>query len=67
MHHKRKRLKNARSGCLMCKPQKINGAGGLRLRLGKTGFGKLRSETVARDALRSALKGPMAIESLAAP
>lgn len=51
----------------MCKPQKINGAGGLRLRLGKTGFGKLRSETVARDALRSALKGPMAIESLAAP
>jgi hypothetical protein len=26
MHHKRHRPKNARSGCLMCKPWKANGA-----------------------------------------
>jgi hypothetical protein len=25
MHHKRKRPKNARSGCLLCKPHKANG------------------------------------------
>ena len=25
-HHKRKRPKNRRSGCLMCKPWKMNGA-----------------------------------------
>jgi hypothetical protein len=25
-HHKRKRPKNARSGCLLCKPWKANGA-----------------------------------------
>jgi hypothetical protein len=28
MHHKRGRAKNARSGCLMCKPHKVNGAKG---------------------------------------
>lgn len=26
MHHKRKKPKNARAGCLMCKPYKANGA-----------------------------------------
>lgn len=26
MNHKRKRSKNQRAGCLMCKPQKVNGA-----------------------------------------
>lgn len=25
-HHKRKKPKNARAGCLMCKPWKMNGA-----------------------------------------
>jgi hypothetical protein len=25
MHHKRKRPKNARAGCLLCKPWKVNG------------------------------------------
>jgi hypothetical protein len=25
MHHKRRRAKNRRAGCLMCKPWKING------------------------------------------
>lgn len=24
-HHKRKKHKNARAGCLMCKPHKMNG------------------------------------------
>ena len=28
MHHKRRRPKNRRAGCLMCKPWKVNGAGG---------------------------------------
>jgi hypothetical protein len=25
-HHKRRRPKNARAGCLLCKPHKMNGA-----------------------------------------
>lgn len=28
MNHKRERPKNRRSGCLMCKPHKMNGAKG---------------------------------------
>jgi hypothetical protein len=38
-HHKRKRPKNRRAGCLMCKPHKMNGYGktakvkGIRARL----------------------------------
>jgi hypothetical protein len=27
-HYKRKKTKNARGGCLMCKPWKVNGAKG---------------------------------------
>lgn len=27
MNHKRKRPKNRRSGCLLCKPHKVNGEG----------------------------------------
>lgn len=27
MHHKRKKPKSSRSGCLMCKPHKANGCG----------------------------------------
>jgi hypothetical protein len=30
MHHKRRRPKNRRAGCLLCKPQKANGAKGTR-------------------------------------
>ena len=44
MHHKRKKPKNSRSGCLMCKANKINGyhkGRGLEA-LGHHGFGKLR-------------------------
>jgi hypothetical protein len=40
VNHKRKRPKNARAGCLLCKPNKMNGWN--RQRLGHTGFGKLR-------------------------
>jgi len=31
MHHKRRKPKNARSGCLLCKPHKANGAKGRRV------------------------------------
>jgi len=46
MHHKRRRAKSCRSGCLMCKPNKMSGWP--RFELGHTGFGKLRRE---RNAL----------------
>lgn len=39
MHHKRGKRKNARAGCLMCKPNKMNGWN--KLTLGHTGFSKL--------------------------
>ena len=53
MHHKRGKPKNARSGCLLCKPNKMNGAA--KLELGHYGFGKLRQEFYARADLRAAL------------
>lgn len=42
MNHKRKRKrpKNARAGCLLCKPNKMNGWN--KEKLGHAGFGKLR-------------------------
>lgn len=58
MHFKRKRAKNARSGCLMCKPHKGNGMcprhrdmqhGNLRRYL--AGSDQLRCEGI-RDGLR---------------
>ena len=55
MNHKRKRPKNARAGCLLCKPNKMNGAGN-PLELGHAGFGKLRSEAAARADLAEALR-----------
>ena len=40
MNHKKKRAKNQRVGCLMCKPNKMNGwSKGV---FGHKGFGKLR-------------------------
>lgn len=57
MHHKRKKPKNARAGCLLCKPNKMNGWN--KDVLGHKGFGKLRdeahgkvdeSESLGRDA-----------------
>lgn len=48
MNHKRGRRKNARAGCLMCKPHKMNGAGRLKLAVNKTGFGNVRAEALAK-------------------
>lgn len=53
MNHKRKRPKNARAGCLMCKPNKMNGWS--KGRLGHVGFGKLRRLAAAVDDQRSAV------------
>jgi len=47
MHHKRGKPKNQRAGCLLCKPHKMNGAGGLKKEVHKIGFGRLRSEACA--------------------
>ena len=40
MHHKRGRPKNARGGCLMCKPHKCNG--GQKYKYRHKGFGVIR-------------------------
>ena len=46
MHYKRSKPKNARAGCLMCKPNKMNGYGHSKRPykgLQKVGFGKLKA------------------------
>jgi hypothetical protein len=50
MNHKRRRHKAARSGCLMCKPNKRGG--GMEKKLGHRGFGKLRGEHHADSDLK---------------
>ncbi len=52
MNHKRKRPKNTRAGCLLCKPNKANGSKH-RLELGHYGFGKIRKEIHAQRDLHS--------------
>jgi len=49
MHHKRKRPKSARAGCLLCKPHKANGCcvGHKKMR-----FGDRRRFQIGRDELR---------------
>ena len=51
MNHKRGKPNNARAGCLMCKPQKMNG--GHKNKLGKTGFSKLRDGQSTLAELKS--------------
>ena len=51
MHHKRKPSKNARAGCLLCKPNQMNGWAKHRV-LGRRGFGKLRREIAAQETLK---------------
>lgn len=51
MNHKRGKPKNARAGCLMCKPNKMNG--GHKDTLGHTGFGKLRKTLHAKQDLKA--------------
>lgn len=46
MNHKRKRPKNRRAGCLMCKPNKMNGYN--KDKLGHVGFGKLKRTILAK-------------------
>lgn len=55
MHHKRRRPKARRAGCLLCKPNKVSGWPAHEL--GKCGFGKLRRELHATNDLRF-LMGP---------
>ena len=45
MNHKRKRPKQSRAGCLLCKPNKLGK--GMEKKLGHRGFGKLRKEAAA--------------------
>ena len=51
MKHKRGKAKNARAGCLMCKPNKMNGWN--KDKLGHGGFGKLRDAKHAKDDMHS--------------
>lgn len=57
MHHKRRRPKSRRAGCLLCKPNKVSGWP--RLALGHAGFGKLRRERHARADLRAMASQPV--------
>lgn len=41
----------------MCKPQKQNGAGGLRDQVNKTGFGNIRSEAAVRKDVADLTRG----------
>jgi len=47
---KNKRPRSGRAGCKMCKPQKKGGMS--KLKLGHTGFGKLRDEIHAKVDLK---------------
>lgn len=49
MHHKRKRPKNARAGCLLCKPHKANGYCGSHKNMK---FGARRRYEAGTDQLR---------------
>ena len=49
MNHKRKRPKQGRAGCLLCKPNKLGK--GMEKKLGHRGFGKLRKEAAAERDL----------------
>ena len=43
MHHRKHRAKNARAGCLLCKPHKANGNSGMKKKeVCKTGFGVIK-------------------------
>lgn len=50
-HHKRRRPKARRAGCLMCKPNKFGQ--GWENELGHKGFGKLRDEQNAREDVKN--------------
>ena len=54
MHHKRKRTKHARGGCLLCKPNKVLGVNKHCPWSFSKGFGKLKAEFQAAVDLREA-------------
>lgn len=57
MHHKRKRPKNSRAGCLLCKPHKGNGQKRrLALHPIKTGGGRMRALSASADELAESQK-----------
>jgi hypothetical protein len=51
MHHKRKRPKARRAGCLLCKPNKLGQ--GAEHELGRRGLGNLRRERTSAHDLRN--------------
>jgi len=51
-NHKRGRAKNRRAGCLLCKPNKMNGWN--KDEFGHTGFGKLRDSIHTKEDLGKA-------------
>lgn len=51
MNHKRGKPKNARAGCLLCKPNKMNGWN--KGELGHYGFGKLRRLYAAMSDMKA--------------
>lgn len=53
MNHKRKRPKNRRCGCLMCKPQKMNGFG--KNKKDSYKIGVVRARFAAIDAIKESL------------
>jgi len=54
MNHKRKRPKQSRAGCLLCKPNKFGK--GMEKKLGHRGFGKLRKEAATMQDLAELAK-----------
>lgn len=52
MNHKRRRPKQSRAGCLMCKPNKLGK--GMEKKLGHRGFGNLRKEATTDADMREA-------------
>ncbi len=58
VNHKRKRPKNRRSGCLLCKPWKVNGFG-KRHRLDGERFSDASRRRSADLAIRSVQSEPM--------
>lgn len=50
MNHKHKRPKNARAGCLLCKPNKMNGWN--KDKYGHAGFGKLRKVAAQKQDIK---------------
>ena len=56
-HHKRRRPKNRRAGCLLCKPWKVNGFS--RARIEGEQFGSHRRRLFAEREVREGLTGSL--------